>query len=402
MSQRLTSTTLKGLKGPSTIPSARTALLSTGNPARATPLGTNGPLSAARLRKQVKIVEVGPRDGLQNEKQVLSTELKVNLIDKLVKAGLRTVEAGSFVSPKWVPQMASTAQVLSSPTLRALVDQHGSALSLPVLVPNSKGLSSMLSLLSSTSSTSQDSVPVTNEMAVFVAASEGFSKANINSTVKGSLEALPPLFEQAQKNGIKVRAYVSVVLGCPFDGKVDKRVVADVSKSLIDMGAYEVSLGDTIGVGTPDGWEDLLNVVTKQVAIEKLAAHCHDTYGSAVANVLRCVELGVPTVDSSISALGGCPYSPGATGNVSTEDVVYALESSGLATTNLLPEPKPGQDVDDLLDDTERGRAFQELASVGRWVSQQLGRPNGSKAGEAVLRRSERRRQQAEKDKAKL
>ncbi|KAK4058545.1 hypothetical protein OIO90_000707 [Microbotryomycetes sp. JL221] len=356
--------------------------------------------SSSRAPRQVKIVEVGPRDGLQNEKQVLSTELKVGLIDKLIQSGLRTVEAGSFVSPKWVPQMASTTDVLSSPTLRSWRDKLGEDLSLPVLVPNAKGLSSMLSLLDSQASSSPH--PITNEMAVFIAASEGFSKANINTTVQGSLDILPPLFEKAKQRGIKVRAYVSVVLGCPFDGKVDKQVVADVTKSLIDMGAYEVSLGDTIGVGTPDGWEDLLNVVTKKVAIEKLAAHCHDTYGSAVANVLRCVELGIPTVDSSISALGGCPYSPGATGNVSTEDVVYALESSGLATTSLLPPVQPGQDVDDLLDGGERGQAFEKLAEVGRWVSQELGRSNGSKAGEAVLRRRERRQNMQDKAKAKL
>ncbi|KAK4053540.1 hypothetical protein OIV83_001708 [Microbotryomycetes sp. JL201] len=391
MSVRIAGSSRQGIKCLRSLPQIQRALLSTSTPAYATPLG--GSVADKRPRKQVKIVEVGPRDGLQNEKQVLSTDLKVNLINKLVKAGLRTVEAGSFV-----PQMASTTEVLSSPTLRSLVDQYGTALSLPVLVPNAKGLSSMLSLVSSTPSNSH---PITNEMAVFVAASEGFSKANINSTVQGSLDALPPLFEQAKQQRIKVRAYVSVVLGCPFDGKVDKQVVADVTKRLIDMGAYEVSLGDTIGVGTPDGWEELLNIVTKQVPIEQLAAHCHDTYGSAVANVLRCVELGVPTVDSSISALGGCPYSPGATGNVSTEDVVYALESSGLATTNLLPEPKAGHGFDDLLEESERGKAFQELASVGRWVSEQLARPNGSKAGEAVLRRSERRRQQAQK-KAKL
>lgn len=239
-------------------------------------------------QRSVKIVEVGPRDGLQNEKKVLETQLKIDLIDKLVGVGLRTVEAGSFVSPKWVsdghdlyrvlsvlsifgllqvPQMASTQDILSSSVLRSLVDKHGSSLALPVLVPNAKGLSSLFSLLDSHAS----ATPITDEIAVFVSASDGFSKANLNTTVAASLASLPPIIEQARARGIRVRGYVSVVLGCPFDGHVPPQQVASVVKALSDMGCYEVSLGDTIGVGTPSGWETLLGEVTKSVPVEKLA-----------------------------------------------------------------------------------------------------------------------------------
>ncbi|GAA5888532.1 hypothetical protein JCM5296_001060 [Sporobolomyces johnsonii] len=354
-------------------------------------------LSSTAPRQRVKIVEVGPRDGLQNEKALLSTELKVELIEKLARAGLRTIEAGSFVSPKWVPQMASTPEVVTSDTLtqlRQLTHSGGLHLSLPVLVPNERGLSALLSLLSAHSLV--EAPPLTDEIAVFVSATDGFSHANLNTSVKDSLESLPPLLERATSAGLKVRAYVSAVLGCPFEGKVDPGKPASVAKKLLELGAYEVSLGDTIGVGVPRGWEALLNECERKgVPVAKLAAHCHDTYGTAIANVLHCVSLGIPTVDSSIASLGGCPYSPGSTGNVSTEDVLYALSTSGIATT-VLPDPdhlpSSSWSWEDLLDGQgERARKFEEICAVGEWVSGRLGRENGSRVGRAMKGRRERR-----------
>ncbi|GAA5975398.1 hypothetical protein JCM10908_005149 [Rhodotorula pacifica] len=354
-------------------------------------------LARPTLAKPVKIVEVGPRDGLQNEKTPLSTELKVELIERLVRVGLRDIEAGSFVSPKWVPQMATTADVLTSPTLARLRKEHGPSLSLPCLVPNDRGMHALSTLMNK----HPTDHPLTNEIALFVAATEGFSRANLNKSVAESLAVQPPIFEAAKKRGLKVRAYVSVVLGCPFDGYVEPRKVAQVAKELLDMGAYEVSLGDTIGVGVPRGWEELLNECERAgVPVDKLAAHCHDTYGTAVANVLHCVSLGIPTVDSSVAALGGCPYSPGATGNVSTEDVVYALHESGIPS-NFLPVPQPGS----LLAWHDRGlegrTRFEELCEVGEWVSEAIGRTNGSRVGKAVRGRKQREEAQRQK-KAKL
>ncbi|BGP54613.1 hypothetical protein JCM8202v2_002200 [Rhodotorula sphaerocarpa] len=347
--------------------------------------------------RPVKIVEVGPRDGLQNEKTPLSTDLKVELIERLVGVGLNDIEAGSFVSPKWVPQMATTADVLTHPTLARLREQNPT-LSLPCLVPNDRGMHALASLMEQHPA----SPPLTNEVALFVAASESFSRANLNKSVAEALAVQPPIFEAAKQRGLKVRAYVSVVLGCPFEGYVDPREAARVAKALLDMGAYEVSLGDTIGVGVPQGWEDLLNECQKlDITMDKLAAHCHDTYGTAVANVLHCVSLGVPTIDSSVAALGGCPYSPGATGNVSTEDVVYALHESGIPST-FLPDPQPGS----LLAWHRRGaygRArFEELCEVGEWVSEAIGRQNGSRVGKAVRGRKQREEQQRAKSQAKL
>ncbi|SCV67711.1 BQ2448_5322 [Microbotryum intermedium] len=356
--------------------------------------------SSSHAQRSVKLIEVGPRDGLQNEKAVLTADLKTSLITKLANVGLRTIEAGSFVAPKWVPQMASTSEVMTSPALDALRKEYGDSLSLPVLIPNAKGLSTFLSLLEAQP---PSSIPLSNEIALFIAASEGFSKANLNTTVQASLESLPPLIERAKTKGLKVRAYISTVLGCPFDGRVDKGKVADLSKALLDIGAYEVSLGDTIGVGTPKGWEELIELCrTKGVEVDKLAAHCHDTYGTAVANVLRCVELGISSLDTSIAGLGGCPYSPGATGNVATEDVIYALETSGIST-NLLPAPTSSTDPGDLLDlGSERANKFVAIAEVGEWVSQELGRTNASRAGAAAVKRMRWLREKAEKSKAKL
>ncbi|GAA5900310.1 hypothetical protein JCM6882_002303 [Rhodosporidiobolus microsporus] len=380
--------------------------------------------SLSRPKNQpIKLVEVGPRDGLQNEKALLPTELKVELIERLVGAGMRDVEVGSFVSPKWVPQMASTAEVLTSPTLTSLRQKHGPSLSLPVLVPNARGLSSLLSLQSSYSSSHPSDPPLTGEIAVFVSASESFSKANLNSSIASSLSALEPVFSTAREHNLRVRAYVSVVLGCPFEGRIEPEKPAEVARQLVKMGANEVSLGDTVGVGVPMGWEALVNECEKRgVGVEKLAAHCHDTYGTAIANVLHCVSLGIPTIDSSIAALGGCPYSPGATGNVSTEDVLYALHQSGYSTTfshppspsssstplsgkkgdlSLLPPPGASE-----ADKTPLQRQFEQLCEVGQWVSERLGRENGSRVGRAVRGKREREEKRREKEgqggKAKL
>ncbi|GAA6034450.1 hypothetical protein JCM8097_002731 [Rhodosporidiobolus ruineniae] len=376
--------------------------------ARSFSLPTSSSCSSTR-KHRIKLVEVGPRDGLQNEKALLWTELKVELIERLVKAGMRDVEAGSFVSPKWVPQMATTPEVLTSPTLTALRRQHPS-LSLPVLVPKARGLSSLLAHQSSHSASSSlaaDDPPLTREIAVFVSASESFSRANLNASIATSLENLLPVFSTAREHGLRVRAYVSVVLGCPFEGSVEPEKAAEVAKRLVEMGAYEVSLGDTVGVGVPSGWERLLNECERNgVGVEKLAAHCHDTYGTAIANVLHCVSLGVPTIDSSIAALGGCPYSPGATGNVSTEDVLYALSLSGYSTS-ALPDPSPGERVEDLVPPpgeearSERQRRFEELCEVGGWVSERLGRENGSRVGRAMRGRKERERKKREKEEGK-
>ncbi|KAL8279606.1 hypothetical protein RQP46_007919 [Phenoliferia psychrophenolica] len=289
----------------------------------------------SQVRPRIKIVEVGPRDGLQNEKAVLSTELKVELIRRLVGVGLRTVESGSFVSPKWVPQMATTTSVMTSPILASLAASHPS-LSLPVLVPNAQGLTSFLSLPLPT-------LP-NREIAIFVAASESFSKANLNCSIAESIARLGPVVERAKKEGIRVRGYVSVVAGCPFEGRVGEKEVASVVRELVGMGCYELS---------------------HSVPIAQLAAHCHDTYNTSIASILTCLTHGITTIDSSIAGLGGCPYSPGATGNVATEDVVYALESSGYST-GLLPEPMTRGYENDLLEiESARGRAFEELCEVG-------------------------------------
>ncbi|GAA5855238.1 hypothetical protein JCM9279_007517 [Rhodotorula babjevae] len=361
------------------------------------------PLSSSSLdSRRVKLVEVGPRDGLQNEKAVIPTDTKVELIERLVKGGLRCVESGSFVSPKWVPQMASTADVLQSARLSALRSSHKD-LSLPVLVPNVKGLDSLLALPPN----------LTDEIAVFVSASEGFSRANLNCSVAESLSRLEPVFRAAHDRGLKVRGYVSVVLGCPFDGRVEPQQVAKVTKALRDLGAYEVSLGDTIGVGVPRGWDEIVGACEQQgVPARELAAHCHDTYGTALASILHCVsQLGIRTVDSSIAALGGCPYSPGATGNVATEDVLYALGASGIPTT-VLPDPDgaAGEKWEVLggagWGDGARSRAFDELCRVGEWISGELGRENGSRVGKAMKGRRERRERdeakRSERQKAKL
>jgi hydroxymethylglutaryl-CoA lyase len=294
------------------------------------------------LPHRVKIVEVGPRDGLQNEKNLVPLAVKVELIDRLTEAGLPVVEAGAFVSPKWVPQMADSAAVLA-----AIRRRPGTAY--PVLTPNVQGLDAAIAA-------------GVEEVAIFGAASESFSRKNINCSIAESLERFRPVAEAALARGIRVRGYVSCVLGCPYEGAVPAAKVAEVSKALLDLGCYEISLGDTIGVGTAGKAWDLIETVASAVPLEKLAVHFHDTYGQAVANIHACLEAGIATVDASVAGLGGCPYAKGASGNVATEDVVYLLNGLGIET----------------------GIDLHKLAATGAWISEQLGRPNGSKAGNAI------------------
>lgn len=264
------------------------------------------------LPNKVKIVEVGPRDGLQNEKDIIQSATKIELIDRLSDCGYQSIEATSFVSPKWVPQLADAAEVYS-----AIKKRDG--VSYPTLVPNLKGLEKALEL-------------EVKEIAVFTAASESFNKKNINATISVSFERLEPVIKKALKENIKVRGYVSCVLGCPYEGEIDEVVVAEVSKHLFDLGCYEISLGDTIGAGTPVAAQDMIDAVNHHVPLSKLAVHFHDTRGQALANILVALQMGVTTIDSSVAGLGGCPYAKGASGNVATEDVLYMLHGMGIET----------------------------------------------------------------------
>jgi hydroxymethylglutaryl-CoA lyase len=259
-----------------------------------------------------RIVEVGPRDGLQNEAAAVPAATRIAFIEKLIAAGLTSIEAGSFVSPKWVPQMAGTAEVLQAFGGRA-------GISLPVLVPNEQGLDAALAAGA-------------REIAVFGAASETFSRKNINCSIEESLQRFRPVAERALAAGVKVRGYVSCVLGCPYEGRVQPGEVAKVAARLYELGCYEISLGDTIGVGTPRAAREMLKAVGQRVPIRRLAVHFHDTYGQAIANIYACVEEGVRAADSSAGGLGGCPYAKGASGNVATEDVVYLLDGLGFET----------------------------------------------------------------------
>ena len=290
----------------------------------------------------VTVVEVGPRDGLQNEKLKLSTATKIELIERLADCGVPVIEAGSLVSPKWVPQMADTDAVLAG--MKPLPGTR-----YPVLVPNLKGLERAVD------------AGVT-EIAVFTAASESFSQRNTNCSIDDSLTRLEPVLEQAKSNGIRVRGYVSCVLGCPYEGEIKADAVAAVCAQLMRMGCDEISLGDTTGVGTPALANALVNTLSAVVPVEQLAVHFHDTYGQALANILACLDAGVRIVDSSVAGLGGCPYANGATGNVASEDVVYMLHGLGLTT----------------------GIDLYELARTGEWISKQLERPNNSRAGLAL------------------
>ncbi|HVN40271.1 MAG TPA: hydroxymethylglutaryl-CoA lyase [Myxococcota bacterium] len=293
--------------------------------------------------RRIKLVEVGPRDGLQNEKATIATAVKVELIDRLSEAGLAAVEAASFVSPKWVPQMADGAEVMARIRRRPGV-------SYPVLVPNMKGFESALAAN-------------VKEIAVFGAASESFSRKNINSSIAESLDRFRPVAAAARSHGIRVRGYISCVLGCPYEGAVSPLAVADVAEALYQMGCYEISLGDTIGVGTPGQTLAMLEAVARRVPLDKLAGHYHDTYGQALANIYASLELGVGVFDSSVAGLGGCPYAKGATGNVATEDVVYMLHGIGMQT----------------------GVDLSKLVDAGEFICAALGRPTNSRVGRAML-----------------
>ncbi len=294
------------------------------------------------LPRQVKMVEVGARDGLQNEAQVVPTAVKVALIDRLAAAGLRVIEAGAFVHPKRVPQMADTAEVLAGLTRRPGVRY-------PVLVPNEKGMDRALAAGA-------------DEVAVFAAASESFSQHNVNCSIEESLARFAPVMERAAAQGVAVRGYVSCVLGCPYEGEIAPDRVAEVAERLAAMGCYEISLGDTIGVGTPGKARAMVEAVAARLPIEQLAVHFHDTYGQALANIHVCLGLGVTTVDSSVAGLGGCPYAPGATGNVASEDVLYLLDGLGIET----------------------GVDLAKLAAAGAFISEHLGRPPASKVARAM------------------
>jgi hydroxymethylglutaryl-CoA lyase len=296
--------------------------------------------------KRVRIVEVGPRDGLQNEKIHVSTRDKIELINRLAAAGLTSIEASAFVSPKWVPQMADASDVFAS-------IERPRAVSFSALTPNLKGFEAAIAAGA-------------DEVAVFGAASEAFSQKNTNCTVDQGLSRFEEVCTAAAAANIPVRGYVSCVVGCPFQGVVPPSAVAHVSKRLIEMGCYEVSLGDTIGTGTPGSTLSMLEAVTAHVSVDKLALHAHDTYGQALANVVAALEAGVTVVDSAVAGLGGCPYAgPTASGNVATEDVVYMLHGMGIET---------GVDLDKLLD-------------AGAFISQVLGRPPTSRTARALLAR---------------
>jgi len=296
---------------------------------------------------QVKIVEVGPRDGLQNEKALVPLHVKVSLIEGLTEAGLRTIESGSFVSPKWVPQMADTAAVLSGV-------RRVTGVEYPVLVPNLKGLEAALAAGA-------------KEIAVFTSASESFSQSNTNCTIDESLRRCREVVKAASVSGLPARGYVSCALVCPYEGEITPEAVARVASELAQMGCYEISLGDTIGAGTPVKVQAMLRAVTKHLLPEQTAVHFHDTWGQALANILASLDYGIATVDSSVAGLGGCPYAPGATGNVATEDVVYMLSGMGIETGVDLPK----------------------LAAVGREINKQLGRPLTSKVAVAMQREPE-------------
>ena len=295
------------------------------------------------LPKRVSIMDVGPRDGLQNEKQLISTEVKVELIARLGAAGLKRIEATSFVSPKWVPQMADANEVMAR--IERLPD-----VIYPVLAPNSKGFEAALAARAT-------------HIGVFTAASESFNRKNINCSIDESLERFVPVMAAARAQGIEVRGYVSCVLGCPYEGEIAPEAVAVVAERLIDMGCADIGLGDTIGTGTPGKTQAMLDAVTRRVPMDRLVGHYHDTYGQALANIYASLEMGMHLFDTSVGGLGGCPYAKGATGNVATEDVVYMLDGLGIET---------GIDLDALVD-------------TAAWISEQLGRPPGSRVARALL-----------------
>lgn len=295
-----------------------------------------------QLPKQVRMVEVGPRDGLQNEAQIVPAATKIALIERLADAGLPAVEAGSFVSPKWIPQMADTAEVLAG--LR-----RKPGVSYPVLVPNMKGFEAARAA-------------GVDEIAIFGAASEKFSQRNINCSIAESLERFAPVAAAARQHGMRLRGYISCVVDCPYEGPIAPEAVAGVAAKLFAMGCYEISLGDTIGSGTPARIQAMIAAVAGAVPRERLAVHFHDTYGQALANILASLELGIATIDSSVAGLGGCPYAKGASGNVASEDVLYLLSGLGIRT----------------------GVDMAGLAAAGRFISGVLGREPSSKVARAL------------------
>ncbi|WP_116475097.1 hydroxymethylglutaryl-CoA lyase [Zobellella maritima] len=297
------------------------------------------------LPERVRLVEVSPRDGLQNEPgPVIATDIKVELIDRLSHCGVRHIEAASFVSPRWVPQMADGAAVLAG-------IERVPGVVYAALTPNLKGLAAAAEAGA-------------DEVAVFGAASDTFTRKNINCSIAESLARFAPLVEQARAQGLRVRGYVSTVLGCPFEGEIAPSKVALVARELYQMGCYEISLGDTIGVGTPLKAKRMLAAVQREVPVEHLAAHFHDSYGQALANLYAVLEEGVAVIDASVAGLGGCPYARGASGNVASEDVLYLLQGLGIET----------------------GIDLTRLIETGWWISRKLGRENGSKTGKALCR----------------
>ena len=295
------------------------------------------------LPKRVKIFEVGPRDGLQNEATPVDTETKVALIEKLADAGIQAIESGSFVSPKWVPQMAGSEAVFGT------IDRK-EGVTYSALTPNMRGLERAISA-------------DVSEVAVFIAATEDFSQKNTNCSIAEGIERSALLTEAAIAEGLRVRGYISVAAGCPYQGDVSAAGLVPLAKALLDMGCYEVSLGDSIGVATPGHIKNMVGAVASEVPIDKIAMHLHDTYGQALANIYAALELGITVIDSSVAGLGGCPYAPGATGNVATENVVYMLDGLGI----------------------EHGIDLDKLIASGDFISQKLGRNNGSGVARAVL-----------------
>lgn len=295
------------------------------------------------MNNAVRIVEVGARDGLQNEKTIIDVTDKISLINRLSHCGFKTVEATSFVSPKWVPQLADAAEVFSG-------IEKLPGVGYPVLTPNLQGYERARAVGAT-------------EVAIFGAASEAFSLKNINATIDESIDRFLPILAQAKKDGVKVRGYVSTVLGCPYQGEVPIADVVRISKRLYELGCYEISLGDTIGIGTPKNARAMLAAVAGEIPMSALAVHFHDTRGQALANILACLEEGVRVVDSAVSGTGGCPYAKGASGNVASEDVVYMLEGIGMDT----------------------GIQLEKLIDTGRWLSNLLGRETSSKVNKASI-----------------
>ncbi|MGH1541948.1 MAG: hydroxymethylglutaryl-CoA lyase [Arenicella sp.] len=295
------------------------------------------------LPSQVKVVEVGPRDGLQNESNILPTNTRVQFIDRLAEAGLSYIEAGSFVNPKWVPQMADSAEVFAG-------IKRNTNVTYAALTPNLQGYTAAIDAGA-------------NEVAVFAAASESFSQKNINCSIEQSLQRFSAIMKAADNDGIQVRGYISCVCGCPYEGIIDpQKQVVPVAEQLLDLGCYEISLGDTIGIGTPYEMTHLLESLLSRVNVDQLAVHCHDTYGQALANIYAALQLGIHIVDSSVAGLGGCPYAAGASGNVATEDLVYLLNGLGI----------------------ESGIDLNTLISTGNFISKILDRQNNSKVAQAL------------------